>query len=151
MSTTETDAPEQLRQWARGMYNTEASVELLIRALNGRFAQRGNPWVRESENNLGRLWLDVERISDDGIGAYAGGERRILQLVAALLETRPIDLGDIAAGVDRYHLQLTLAAIVHAGGSHQHSNVEFDLDAGVMRSHGYHPSLYPWPGDTAAE
>jgi hypothetical protein len=41
MIMTERDAAVCLREWARGMYATEAAVELLVRSFGGRFADAG--------------------------------------------------------------------------------------------------------------
>lgn len=146
MSATDTVTAAELRRWARGMYATEAAVELLIRSFDGQFARRGYPWIRRDDDSPARVWLDVERITDDTTGAYSGGERRVLKLVAALLTARSIDLGDVAAGIDRRHLQLALAAIAHAGGSHQHGGFEYD-DGGKPIGTVSYDSLYPWPQD----
>lgn len=146
-STDVVDVPTDLRSWARGMYTTEAASELLIRALNGRFARRGYPWIAIDN---GRAWLDVDQISDDTIDAYSGGERRVLALVAALATAREIDLGDIASGAGRENLALILAAIAHAGGSHEHSGMKLDGDG---RPVGFIKltTLYAWPeGDSDA-
>jgi hypothetical protein len=91
------------------------------------------------------VWLDADQLTGETTGALSGGERRVLAVVAALLGERSIDLGDIAAGVDRGHLQLVLAALAHAGGSHQHSDVAVDTEgrpAGFVQL----GTLYPWPG-----
>ena len=60
MSTADVvDVPTDLRSWARGMYNTEAACELLIRAFDGRFTHCGYPWI-VVENDHARL--DVEHL-----------------------------------------------------------------------------------------
>src|SRR6478609_8065063 len=98
-------AAEGLRGWAQGSYAGEAGVELLIRSFGGRFAQRGCPWIRSCPRP-GWFWVDPEAIADHA-GGLSGGERRVLAVVAALVDARPVDdLGDIMAGVDRRHLAL---------------------------------------------
>lgn len=144
MGTSEADIASSLRAWARGMYHTEAATELLLRAHGGRFAcGRGWPWIAAAE---GQVWVDADRINEDTIGVLSSGEKRLLRMVSALLEARTIDLGDIAAGIDRRTLALVLAAIAHAGGSHQHSELEVAEDG---RPIGFLKvgSLYPWPED----
>lgn len=109
-----------LRSWARGAYAEEAAVELLARSFGGRFASTSWPWVRPC-NGGGWYWLDADAIWT-GSGALSGGERRILNVVAALVGGQPLaDLGGVLAGVDRRNLGLILAALAHAGGSHEHS------------------------------
>ena len=44
-----TDTTTALREWARGMFTTEAATELLIESFRGRFAALGNPWVQPGD------------------------------------------------------------------------------------------------------
>ena len=55
-------------------------------------------------------------------------------------------LGDVLTGLDRPTLRLVLAAVAHAGGSHQHSCLVIDRDgrANITKQ----PSLFIW--DSAA-
>jgi hypothetical protein len=46
MNKATSDTAAGLRDWARGMYATEAAVELLLRAFAGRFAHADQPWIR---------------------------------------------------------------------------------------------------------
>ena len=129
-----------LRTWAKGDFVQEAGVELLIRAFDGRFAERGCPWVRPCEHP-GWFWVDTEAIAAHS-GGLSGGERRVLSVVASLSGSDPVrDLGDIAAGVDRRHLHLILAALAHAGGSHQHVDLVWHGDELRLDSL---PALVPW-------
>lgn len=135
---------DALRAWARGSLHAEAAVELLARAFAGRFAQPGQPWIVTEPN--GTTWIDVDRL-DDSLAVLSGGERRILNLVAALVDpARPIDIGDLASGVDRDHLDLALAAIAHAGGSHQHALLVRDEQRGTARLVKPGP-VHGWPGE----
>lgn len=138
MTTTTVD--EGLRAWARGLYPTEAAVELLIRG----FGARG-PWVKPSDD--GRMfWIDTDVLVDRGVhGPHSGGERRVLSVVASLLGAEPVDLSDALPGLDREKVALVLAAMAHAAGSHEHAHIEVDHEAGVAINHGRHASLYPWP------
>lgn len=131
---------EAVRAWAKGLYTLEAGVELLIR--QGKTIREGAPWIERSGGE--RASVDVERLLDES-GAWSGGEQRVVRIASSLLGGPPVDLGEDVSGLDRDHLQLVLAAIAHAGGSHQHS----DLVAGEDGSVSYQQvdSLYPWPKD----
>ncbi|UKA56753.1 hypothetical protein LFT45_23040 (plasmid) [Arthrobacter sp. FW305-BF8] len=139
---------DDLRVWAKGMYTIEAATELLIRAFGGKFAAPGNPWVHTSAEPQGpgqvSAWIDFAAIPDE-TGALSGGERRFLLLAASLAEDIPVVLGDLVPGLDRENLDLVLAAIAHAGGSHQHSDVRFNEDGSMSLGKGYLDSLHPWP------
>src|SRR4051812_14435537 len=101
-----------LRSWARGSYDLEAGVELLLRAYNGRFARQGQPWIRTEG---GTSWVDFVAIPDY-VGGLSGGERRFLLLVASLAGGTPVDLADAVSTLDRPTLDLVLAALSHAAG-----------------------------------
>ncbi|MCO7219512.1 hypothetical protein [Klenkia sp. PcliD-1-E] len=73
----------------------------------------------------------------------SNGQVRLLHAAASLADSRPLDLGDTASGLDRQHLQLLLAAISHAGGSHE----QRDVDAGGQPGEPL-PPLVPWPART---
>lgn len=139
---------DDLRAWARGMYTIEAATELLIRGFGGKFAAPGNPWVHTSTEPQGpgqvRAWIDFASIQEEA-GVLSGGERRFLLLAASLAEDVPVVLGDVVPGLDRENLDLVLAAIAHAGGSHQHSDVNFNEDGSMSLGKGYLDSLHPWP------
>ncbi|MHA7285977.1 hypothetical protein ACX80I_06845 [Arthrobacter sp. MDT3-44] len=130
-----------LRSWAKGTYTIEAATELLIRAFDGRFARSGEPWI-----GMGSRWpyVDFEAI-EENLGGLSGGERRFMLLVASLGDGGAlVDLGDIIPGLDRDVLALVLAAIAHAGGSHEHSGFEFTED-GTPTSIVRLARLYDWP------
>ncbi|PNH79215.1 ABC transporter ATP-binding protein [Arthrobacter sp. AFG20] len=139
---------DDLRAWARGMYTIEAATELLIRGFGGKFAAPGNPWVHTSAEPQGpsqvNAWIDFAGIPEEA-GVFSGGERRFLMLAASLAEDVPVALGDVVSGLDRENLDLVLAAIAHAGGSHQHSDIRFSPDGSMSRGKGYLDSLHPWP------
>lgn len=139
---------DDLRAWARGMYPTEAATELLLKAFGGKFAAPGNPWVHTSTEPEGpgqvRAWIDFAAIPEEA-GPLSGGERRFLMLAASLAEDVPVVLGDLVSGLDRENLDLVLAAIAHAGGSHQHSDIRSNEDGSMSLGKGYLDSLHPWP------
>ena len=63
-----------------------------------------------------------------------------LNAAASIADGQPVDLGDVASGLDRRHLQLLLAAISHAGGSHEHRAIDDDgFPSDPL------PPLAPWP------
>ena len=139
---------DDLRAWARGMYTTEAATELLLKAFGGKFAAPGNPWVHTSTEPEGpnqvSAWINFAAIPEE-VGPLSGGERRFLMLAASLAEDVPVVLGDLVSGLDRENLDLVLAAIAHAGGSHQHSDIRFNEDGTMSRGKDYLDSLHPWP------
>ena len=133
-----------LREWARGGYATEAAVELLVRSFSGRFASCGEPWIRHRPRGY---WLDADALADF-TGSLSYGERRVLAVVEALASNGPLThLTDILAGVDRRHLHLILAALAHAGGSHDHSIIRQDDAANRFERLG---PLVAWPGPERA-
>ena len=136
---TEPSTAAGLREWARGMYATEAAVELLIRSFDGRFADAGQPWIR---HRPGGFWLDTDALKEM-TGAMSSGVERVLAVVRALAACEPLaDLPGVLAGVDRVNLMLLLAALSHASGSHEHSLVRRD---GSTASY-YRPGpIVPWP------
>lgn len=133
-----------LRAWAKGLYPLEAAVELLVGFAGGRFATPGHPWIQPSDQP-GRWWLDPSRISDDTIGALSGGEQRVLRIVSSLAGGEPVDLSRNLPGLDRPTIGLVLAAVAHAAGTHEHSDIRIDHERGVSVLHALLPSLHPWP------
>jgi hypothetical protein len=134
---------DDLRAWAKGMYTLEAATELLIRAFGGVYAEAGQPWIHTDEYS-GKPWIDFEAIPEH-IGGSSSGERSLLLLAASIAADVPVALGDTVVGLDRNNLQLVLAAIAHAGGSHEHTDVQTDEDGIIVSFGSKLPSLYPWP------
>jgi len=113
------------------------------RGFDGRFARTGYPWIHPGED--GGFWIDLAAIPDN-IGAYSGGERRFLLIAASIgCSEVQVNLSDAAAALDREQLDLVLAAIAHAAGSHQHSEVIYDPD-GRPASFGKLGPPYPGSG-----
>jgi len=133
-----------LRAWAVGSLAMSAAVELIIRCFGGRFALPGSPWIRGEPG--GRVCVDVEVLRARS-GVSSGGERRVLDVVGALLDETPIVIVDVVAGLDRANLHLVLAALAHAGGSHEHADLVVGPD-GFARLSRPGP-LVAWP--TAGE
>jgi hypothetical protein len=134
-----------LRSWAKGLYPLEAAVEILVRAFGGRFAAPGHPWIQPCDQP-GWWWLDVTMLVDDQIGHLSGGEQRVLRFVASLAGGAPVSLADNLPGLDRELIDLVLAGLAHANGSHEHPDLRIDRARGVAVLNGRLPSLHPWPG-----
>lgn len=128
-----------LRRTAKGQYDIEAATELLIRAFNGRFAASGKPWVEAGSSGP---YIDFEAIPEH-TGGLSGGEYRFLMIAASIGGGAMIRLSDTISGIDRAVVDLVLAAIAHASGSHEHSGIVENGDgtAHIVR----HTTLYPWP------
>lgn len=140
--TNETPAlPElyaQVRAWARGVYAWEAGVELLIHS--GQLGNPASPWIN---HDGARLWIDAIELMRHA-GVKSGGERRVIRIAVSLLEGPPVELAEVLPGLDREHLSLVLAAVAHAGGSHEISETEFTSD-GTPSGSTRLGALYPWP------
>jgi hypothetical protein len=146
---------DDLRAWAKGMYSLEAGTELLIRAFNGNFAAKGNPWIHATtttpEGYLSGAWIDFESIPEHaGSGSYSGGERRLLLLAASFGSEVPVVLSDVLPGLDRDNVELVLAAVSHSSGSHEHSGMTLDED-GTPKAFTHLTALYPWPEKKSAK
>lgn len=141
---TSTTTADRMRAWARGDYPVEAGVELLIRSgLAGR-ADVAAAWPADGGPDTGALTRALQ-----GNGTLSGGQRRLALIALSLLngeECENVDLSDVLTGLDRDALDLVLAALAHAGGSHQHSDVRLDDNGQLIGiGSGYLPPLHPWP------
>ncbi len=135
MNKTETAAG--LRAWAAGSHATEAAVELLIRTADGHLLD--GPWIARTTS--GRIWFDTAAPTDAGY--LSSGQQRVLAIAASLADNHSIVLAEVLPGLERDVVELVLAAIAHAAGTHEHADIEI-ID-GTMRNHGQLPSLHPWP------
>lgn len=136
---------EELRACAKGRHSVAAATELLIRSFGGRFAKPGNRWVIH-EDQQPHYWINFEEIPDN-VGGLSGGERRLLMIAASIADVGvEVNLGDYLPGLDRKILNLVLAAVAHAGGSHEHS--DFIANADGTASFERLPSLHPWPDES---
>lgn len=107
------DATTLCRQWARGIYATEAAVELLARGLKPEMLRSDRPWVRTSE--IGNTtYVDAKRLLEY-TGGWSSGETLVVDVALSLLDDEPFKLSDIARR-DGTHTRLVLAAIAHASG-----------------------------------
>lgn len=138
MNKVDTRTSTRLRQWAAGLLPVEAAVEIVLRAFGGRFADPALPWVRLDGDIT---WLDPDSVREHA-AVLSGGERRLLFVVASLLDERPLDVVDIVTGLDRQNLHLVLAAFAHAGGSHTATALEHVNGTVRFSTPG---ALVPWP------
>jgi hypothetical protein len=130
-----------LRRWARGAYAEEAAVELLVRAFGGRFASIRYRWIRECDRP-GWFWLDGERLIND-TDALSSNAHRVLAVAGSLVSGASLtDLDSLLAGLDRPNLELVLAALAHAAGSHEHIDAHVEGDLLVYRQLG---PVLAWP------
>lgn len=131
-----------LRDWARGVLPIEAATELLIR---GGFAQTWRPWVHAQQGIAQGWWIDFAMVPIQA-GGMSGGERRFLRIAASLGsdEAPQVVLGDVLPGLDRAKVDLVLAAMAHAAGTHQGSEIVYEDGKPVGFKH-HTESLHPWP------
>ena len=123
-----------VRAWADGIYPMEAGAELLIR--HGKAIHERAPWLIELRRGDGErmVSIDTERLSAE-IGVWSSGEQRVARIALSLLDqSMPVDLNASLPVLDRASMRLVLAAVAHAGGSHEHSYDSTEL-----------PPLVPWP------
>lgn len=151
MSTDIREVQAGLRAWAKGVYPLEAGVELLIRTSGGRFAGSSQPWI-EAGDDPGWWWVGAKQLNEVNFVALSGGEARMLRIVASLLNAEPVSLYRELAGLDRDSAEFVLAAIAHAGGSHEHTgdpvpdpHGRYRAVDGTRMSFPQLGSLHPWP------
>ena len=131
----------ELHAWAEGLNHHVAAVELLHRAFSGRFATADQPWIaRHAE---GWLYVNPEVIREHA-DVYSGGERRVLSLVASLIDSQPLNIVDVVAGVDRDVLALVLAALSHAGAGTDGNLTVVQSESGRRRFVDVGP-VVAWP------
>ena len=139
MTTPKDETNEQLRAWASDQCPLEAATELLIRSFDGRFVEPGWPWMHPTVH---WHWIDFAAIPDQ-IGGLSGGEQRLLRIAASIgSPDATVNLGDCLTGLDRPTLDLTLAAVAHAAGSHQHREVTTNANGTITLTTPGSP--HPW-------
>ncbi len=146
------DVESALLRAAVGDYAAEAAVLLLVNsghwlaqlqaagliaiALDGDAAD-GGPWAAVQ-------WTDLDGALRRGAIAGSGVQLRVLRAAASIAEGHPVDLGDLAGGLDRPALTLVLAALAHAAGSHEHRAHGRD-DGGLPRTGAALGPVVAWP------
>jgi hypothetical protein len=144
------DVESALLRAALGDYADEAAILLLITSGHWLPQLQHTGLITLDGNVDGEgLWAHIYWPDIDGalrIGTITGNtsQRGILHAAASIADGHPVDLGDLAAGLERRHLTLVLAAIAHAAGSHEHHNTPHDHD-GVPHAGDRLPPLMPWP------
>lgn len=143
------DVENALLRAALGDYSDEAAVLLLITSGHwlpqlqhaGLITLDGNV---DGEGLWAHIaWPDLDAAVRIGTITGSSSDRWVLGAAASIADGHPIDLGDLATGLDRRALTLVLAAIAHAAGSHEH-DIARDPD-GVPHQSGRLPPLVPWP------
>jgi hypothetical protein len=146
------DVESALLRAAVGDYAAEAAVLLLVNsghwlpqlqaaglvaiALDDD-ALGGGPWAAVQ-------WGDLDGALRAGRIAGSGAQLRLLRAAAGIAEGHPVDLGDLAGGLDRRSLVLVLAALAHAAGSHEHRSAVRDAD-GVEHPGAPLGPVVAWP------
>lgn len=89
-------------------------------------------------------WADLESALGAGRIVGSSGDVWVLRAAASIAEGRRVDLGDLAASLDRPSLTLLLAAAAHAAGSHDHWEPTHAVEE-LPHSGRRLPPLVPWP------
>lgn len=136
------ETSERLRRWAAGSYPAEAGVELLVRSGVLRRVDLSGLWGSEQG-------VDAEVLSGAVLDAHLTDHELPLVLVALSLLAggdHAVDLSQVLPGVDRHGMDLVLAAVAHAGGSHADRAIERNEYGNATGGIGRRlPPLHPWP------
>jgi hypothetical protein len=134
---------DAVRRWAQGVYPVEAGAELLIR--QGKAIYEGAPWLRDIGTAGGQrmvaigpetLWMESR--------SWSGSERRLVNVAVSLLDSEPtVNLHDAVTGLHPESLELVLAAIAHAAGSHEARMPV--IDGGKLTGYTEPVNAQPWP------
>jgi hypothetical protein len=144
------DAENALVRGAVGNYADEAAVLLLINFEHWLPQLRSADLISlapdaDDEGLWAQItWPDLEPALSADLIVGSSGQLRILRAVVSIADGHPVDLGDLAAGLDRRALILVLAALAHAAGSHDHRAIAYDPD-GIPHLGDPLPPLVAWP------
>lgn len=125
-----------------GVYPIEAGAELLIR--QGKAIREGAPWLRDVGPETGQRMVAIgpETLWVESRG-WSASERRIVNLAVSLIDGEVmVNLKDAVYGLDSTNLELVLAAMAHAAGSHE-ATAPGRLPHGTDSTGT--PNLFPWP------
>jgi hypothetical protein len=144
------DVENALLRAALGDYSDEAAILLLITSGHW-LPQLQHAGLITLDGNVDGegLWAHIAWPDLDGalrIGTITGrsSDHQVLRAAASIADGHPVDLGDLATGLDRHALTLVLAAIAHAAGSHEPRSITHVPD-GVPHPGDRLPPLVPWP------
>ncbi|PSK95819.1 hypothetical protein CLV30_12871 [Haloactinopolyspora alba] len=107
-----------LATWAHGYLPDEAAVKLLTDSgMLRKVAHLARPGDEFDQDHT-RMWIDWTEAADwlDNDGILSGGERRVIAAALSIAEARPVNLGEVLAGVDHNNARHILAALVHVAG-----------------------------------
>jgi len=112
-----------LRAWAKGLFSTEAAVELLIghRSWLYRedFLEIAVEFGQGITSGAVMAAIDFEaaaRALEAGTLPCSGGEGRVLRIAASIAVGVPVDLREAVTGLDENNAVLAAAAVLHAAG-----------------------------------
>ena len=123
LTTCFDDLAAALRVWAKGLFSTEAAVELLIR--HGSWLYREDFLEIAVEFGQGiaggavMAAVDFEaaaRALEAGALPCSGGEGRVLRIAASIAGGVPVDLREAVTGLDEGNAVLAAAAVLRAAG-----------------------------------
>ncbi|WP_324276317.1 hypothetical protein [Blastococcus brunescens] len=150
------DVENALLRAALGDYSDEAAILLLITSGHWlpQLQHAGLITVDGKVDGEG-LWAHIYWPDLDGalrIGTIIGrsSDHQVLRAAASIADGHPVDLGELAAGLDRHGLTLVLAAISHAAGSHEPRSITHALTESRTRVTDCRP-WFPGPSRTTRE
>jgi hypothetical protein len=109
--------------WAKGLFSTEAAVELLIG--NGSWLYREDfleiavefgPGTADGGVMAAVDWEAAVAALEAGRLPCSGGEGRILRLAASIAGGVAVDLGSALSGLDERNIAEVARAVLHAAG-----------------------------------
>ena len=112
-----------LRAWAKGLFSTEAAVELLIG--HGSWLYREDfleiavefgPGITSGAVMAAVDFEAAARALEAGALPCSGGEGRVLRIAASIAAGVPVDLREAVTGLDENNAVLAAAAVLHAAG-----------------------------------
>ena len=109
--------------WAKGLFSSEAAVELLIGhrlwLYRDDFRQIGVEFGWETFSGRVMAGVDFEAVAgalDAGVLPCSGSEGQMLRLAASIAAGVPVDLGGAVSGLDAANIGLVADALLHAAG-----------------------------------
>ena len=113
-----------MRAWAKGLFSTEAAVELLIGhgswLYREDFLEIAVEFGRGITSGAVMAAVDFEAAAgalEAGALPCSGGEGRVLRIAASIAAGVPVDLREAVTGLDEDNAVLAAAAVLHAAGS----------------------------------